>query len=419
MSQLKMTPQEAVGRIRFDSERQLFDALRGDSRIAQVAEKVRHSNQEDTTRRRLLANALRVTDRIIPSLTKRIALVKRMTHLEGAEVETFIYSSPQQSASCMRLENGDVVLLISSGLYTSLTERELLFVVGHEFGHVVYNHHQLPARAILAQQGGCDAELALKLMAWSRRAEISADRVGLLCCQDLNVAAKAFIKLSSGLSDELDDFDLQGYISQVEDLEAVSQTVRAAEDLYSTHPFNPIRIVALNRFWQSHTLCDLLGHSAATHSDQEVDSRIHELLKFMDPDAATIGNINSIACLVWGGALVAASDGHIDRAEVETLAKSVNSEVMNKARTAIHNAADPMKLIREQFSIAAQKGRHLPPPQRHAIVQQLVAVANSNGSAAAAEKTALQQICTALDVSPVFPEKIQTQYMDEFFAQMG
>ena len=96
------------------------------------------------------------------------------------------------------------------------------------------------------------------------------------------------------------DFDLQGYISQVENLEAVSQTVRATEDLYSTHPFNPIRIVALNRFWQSHTLCDLLGHSAATHSDQEVDSRIHELLQFMDPDAATIGNINSIACLVWG-----------------------------------------------------------------------------------------------------------------------
>jgi Zn-dependent protease with chaperone function len=109
----------------------------------------------------------------------------------------------------------------------------LLFVVGHEFGHVAYGHHLLPTRAILAQKGACDAERALKSMACSHRAEISADRVGLLCCQDPDVAATAFVKLPSGLSEQLVDFDLQGYVSQVADLEEVSRTVRVLEDFYS------------------------------------------------------------------------------------------------------------------------------------------------------------------------------------------
>jgi len=419
MKKVQLPPKEAAGRIRFVSEQKLFDTLCGDRLIAQVAERLRKSNAEDAHRRRLLASALRITDRIIPSLTERIAVVQQMTHLEGTEVETFIFNSSQYSASCMCLENGAVVLMISSGLYSALTERELLFVVGHEFGHVVYGHHLLPARAILAERGVCDAERALKLMAWSRRAEISADRVGLLCCQDLDVAAKAFIKLSSGLSEELVDFDLQGYVSQVTDLEEVSRTVRAVDDLYSTHPFNPIRIVALNRFWQSQTLCDLLGNAPGTQSDQDADARIHELLRFMDPDAATMGNRNVVECLVWGGFWVAASDGRIDQVELEAISKAVKSQIAIEAARAIRKAAEPLRFIRGQFDRAAVGCRRLPPPQRHAIVQQLIAVAKANLGFADKEKSTLQEICSVLGVNPAFPEKILSQYADYVFAQMN
>ena len=418
MEKMQFPPQEAIGRIRFASEQKLFDALSGDAPIAKVAEKLRNSNEEEANRRRLLANALRITDRIIPSLMQRIELVKRITHLEGTEVETFIYNSPQQSASCMRFGNGEVFLLISSGLYSNLTERELLFVVGHEFGHVVYGHHLLPARAILAQRGACDAERALKLMAWARRAEISADRVGLLCCQDLNVAAKAFIKLSSGLSEELVDFDLQGYVSQVADFEAISRTVRVVEDFHSTHPFNPIRVVSLSRFWESHTLSEFLRHSPAKHSDQAVDARIDELLRFMEPDAAISGSGNVIECLVWGGFWVAACDGRIDRVEVEALCKTVKSRNANEAAAAIHKAAEPLKLIRERFYRAAESCRRLLPPQRHAIIQQLIAIAKANLAVAAEQKATLQEICIALDVNPAFPDKILSQYADSVFAHM-
>ena len=416
MKQIQLPPNEAIDRIRFASERQLFEALSGDQLIARVADKVRKGNEEEANRRRLLANALRITDRIIPSLMERIALVKRITHLEETEVETYIHNSPHQSASCMHFENGAIFLLISSGLYTKLTERELLFVIGHEFGHVVYNHHLLPARAILAERGVCDAERALKLMSWARRAEISADRLGMLCCGDLDVAAKALIKLSCGLSEDLIEFDLPGYVSQLADIEVISRTVRAVEDFYSTHPFNPIRVVALSRFWESRTLAEFLGHSPARYSDQAVDARIDELLGFMDPDAATIQNRTALEALVWGGFWVAASDGRIDRVEVQALGKAAKSRIASEAAAAIQKAAEPLELIRERFHKAAEGCRHFPPPQRHAIIQQLIAVAKANLAVAAEEKSTLREICIALDVNPAFPEKIFWQYEDHVLA---
>jgi len=416
MKPMQRPPKEAIDRIRFVSERQLFDMLSGDELIARIAGKLRKRNAEEANRRRLLANALRITDRIIPSLMERVALVKRITHLEGTEVETYIHNSPHHSASCMHFENGGVFLLISSGLYTKLTERELLFVVGHEFGHVVYKHHLLPARAILAQRGVCDAQRALKLMAWARRAEISADRVGMLCCQDLDVAAKALIKLSCGLSEDLIEFDLPGYVSQLADIEAMSTTVRAAEDFYCTHPFNPIRVVSLSRFWESHTLAEFLGHPPNKHSDQAVDARIEELLRFMEPDAATTDNRSAVECLVWGGFWVAASDGRIDRVEVQALGKTVKSRIAIEAAAVIRKTAEPLTLIRERFHGAAKGCRHLPPHQRHAIIQQLIAVAKANLVVAAEEKSTLQKICIALDVNPAFPEKILWQYEDYVLA---
>jgi len=78
MKQVRLPPNEAIGRIRFASERQLFDAISTDEAIARAAERLRKRNEEEANRRRLLASALRITDRIIPSLMERVALVKRI-----------------------------------------------------------------------------------------------------------------------------------------------------------------------------------------------------------------------------------------------------------------------------------------------------------------------------------------------------
>ena len=61
----------------------------------------------------------------------------------------------------------------------------------------------------------------------------------------------------------------------------------------------------------------------------------------------------------------------------------------------------------------------MPAAERHAIVQQLIAVSKANLVLADRERATLQEICNALGVNPVFPEKVLSQYqVDNVFAQV-
>lgn len=405
-----MPSNESVAAIRFASEQRLFAAISKDPDMERLVKELKQHKEAEANRRRLLASALRITDSVLPSLMKAVDVAQRITHLEDADVEIYIHSDPQQSAACMYFDGGGLFVMISSGLFENLTPRQLLFVIGHEFGHVIYGHHALPARAILARERGCSAEQALRLMSWARRAEISADRVGLLCCQDLSAATRALIKLSCGLTEDRIEFDVEEYVSQMKDIERISREVRDVQDFYSTHPFNPIRVVALDYFWQSQTLSDFLGHAPARHSDQQMDERIDELLQSMEPDPAGSEPPETAECLIWGGHWVAASDGHMDQVECETVARHTDGRRAEEAAAEIRSAAEPVALIQERFRGAAESCRKMPPSDRHALMQKLIAVAKADLDVDEQEREVLREICVALDVVPTFVDKILWLY---------
>lgn len=94
----------------------------------------------------------------------------------------------------------------------------------------------------------------MKLYAWNRNAEISADRAGLLCCQSFEAAGRTFFKLSSGVTSDTLAFKLNEYVQQFVDLEQVlSSTEHDPADWYTTHPFSPLRIKSLELFNKSET----------------------------------------------------------------------------------------------------------------------------------------------------------------------
>ena len=155
------------------------------------------------------------------------------------------------------------------------------------------------------------------------------------------------------------------------------------------------------------------------HSSDEIDAGIDQLLRFMDPDAAAIENGNVLECLVWGGYWVAASDGQVDRVEVDSLQESTNPQLASAAAMAIKQSKEPLVFIQQRFHESAKQCRQLPPHQRHAMIQRMIAVAKANMSVASEEMVTLREICKALDVNPAFPEKILWQYEDFVFANYG
>jgi len=101
------------------------------------------------------------------------------------------------------------VIVISSGSVELLNADELIFLLGRELGHIKSNHvlyHMMAYSIKLVAQIISDVSLGLgnilsmplqvALMYWHRMAEFTADRAGLLTCQDMDVAAQCLIKMA-------------------------------------------------------------------------------------------------------------------------------------------------------------------------------------------------------------------------------
>ena len=89
---------------------------------------------------------------------------------------------------------------------------------------------------------------AMTVFAWSRYAEISADRAGLVCAKSLDGATRAFFKPASGLRGGEIEMRAEALLSQAGDMkdELAWVTIKDGprSDWFATHPFSPLRLRA-------------------------------------------------------------------------------------------------------------------------------------------------------------------------------
>lgn len=92
-----------------------------------------------------------------------------------------------------------------SGAIDMLTKEELDFVLGHEIGHQVCGHKpyhmflESMYMPLINTVPGGEIWVSLvrsTLLNWYRVSDFTADRIGLLACEDINVALSAMIKMS-------------------------------------------------------------------------------------------------------------------------------------------------------------------------------------------------------------------------------
>ena len=181
--------------IRYQNDRDMATELLKHPKVVRINEQLEKRQEEGPlgTRRRLLGTSVRLS-RFMAAEVHKMAdeciekLEMTMPH------ELYVYSSPQYNAACFKPEDGKLFVMFSSSLLERFEGSELKFVIGHEFGHHVYNHHEIPIGYLLGRKQRPDPRLALDLFAWSRNAEISADRAGAFCANDLNGVARSLFK---------------------------------------------------------------------------------------------------------------------------------------------------------------------------------------------------------------------------------
>lgn len=145
--------------------------------------------------------------------------------LDIPEPELYVQYSHAYNAYTAGVNRTFIVL--HSALVEDFTDEELLFVIGHECGHIKCGHvlYSMMARILLPLLEAIgQATLGLGQLAgmglvsgffeWMRQAEFSCDRAGLLVCQDPKVAFTSIMKLGCGSSRFNGEMNVDAFLEQ-------------------------------------------------------------------------------------------------------------------------------------------------------------------------------------------------------------
>lgn len=382
--------------LRYRNDKAQSDALLEEKDVKRVNDALAEHEAEGPTglRRRLLSTSVRLSRKMAPDIyTLSDECVERLSM--DIPLELYVYASPQFNAMCFKPEEGRLFVMFSSALLESFTPKELQFVMGHEFGHHVYDHHAIPIGYIVKGRNRPDPKLALRLFAWSRNAEISADRAGAYCCQDFPSVASALFKLASGLTGDTVKFDLEEFLQQVDDMQAFDDEPGqgASEgDWFSTHPFSPLRVKALRLFFASN-LMDKSGTSL-----DELDVGVQRLMSLMEPsylDGKTDTAIAMRQLLFAGSIVVANAANGISEKEIAAFEKYFEKgEFSDKLNP---------KRIKDQLPQRISRAKdNCTETQCMQVIRDLCVIAMADGDVVDAEYDVLNQIADGLGVSRTF-----------------
>ncbi|MFI2708454.1 M48 family metallopeptidase, partial [Nocardioides sp. CER28] len=175
---------------------------------------------ERAVRLAVLGDAVRADERQFARVHR--LLVDMATVLDVPQLpEIYVANNPLTNAVTIGMDKPLIVL--NSGLVDLLNDDELAFVIAHELGHVLSGHavyQTLLQRLLLLSMGFASIPIGglglrvivAALMEWSRKAELSADRAGLLGVQDPAVALRVHMQLASG--GHAGDLDPTSFLAQ-------------------------------------------------------------------------------------------------------------------------------------------------------------------------------------------------------------
>ncbi|MFK8030417.1 MAG: M48 family metallopeptidase [Gammaproteobacteria bacterium] len=387
-----MTPEQ----IRCANDLAMYETLLKNRDVVKVNEHIAKRQEEGPagTRRRLLGTSVRLSRRMAPDVHRMADECIEMLEMKIPH-ELYVYSSPQFNAACFKPENDQLFVIFSSSLLEAFTGSELRFVIGHEFGHHVYRHHDIPIGYLLNGRAKPDPRLALDLFAWSRYAEISADRAGAHCAKDLNGVAKALFKLASGLTSKVIEFSFDDFLKQVDEMQ-VEDTAPGnkapQEDWFSTHPFSPMRVKALKFFHES-----VLATEGGLSKD-ELEVAVQGVMSLMEPSyiEGRTDTAEAMRRLLFAGAVAVAdaADG-ISEKEIAVFEQFFGRDSFND-RLSVEKIKEElpnrMSAVKEAASVT----------QRMQVLRDLCIVARAEGPINEAERATLDQVADGLEISRSF-----------------
>lgn len=392
-----LTPIQAV---RYVGDVEGERALLEDDDLRPLIDRANELITREGVRKRILSSAVRIDEDILPTLHEAISQICARARIDR-EVECFVSECPSIQAAVINL-NERVIIILGSAAIERLAREELEFVIGHELGHVAYDHMQIPVNYLIRYEDDLTPKQKFRLMSWSRQCEISADRAGLVCCNSLDAAANAYFKTESGLSIAGLQVNALRLANQFDHLRDVLWQEGSEDLAMLTHPLGPLRMKALILFWRNEAAKKYIPAAAGGTSSESCDKEIGHLLSFMDPMAVR-GDLAVdpllVPYLLWGGLYIAAANSKIVKSEIETLVDVVGESNVHKAL----EGGKSKKLFREKFAEAVKnRTRPLSAIDVHKIFEAMILVAAADGKLDLEERTALHDLASIMGISTAY-----------------
>lgn len=260
------------------ADRAALNSLRALPGFDEVLRKVMGQIGERGVRQLFTANAVKVGPRQRPKLDALLTdVLETMDWTERPE----LYVSQTPVANAMAVGFQRPFIVVNSGAIEILDRDEQRVILGHELGHIMSGHPTYTTLALIILNIGFSnipllglitLPIQLALLEWYRKAELSADRAGLLATQDPRSSMQLFMRFAGGppLDDET---NLDEFMRQAEEYEsggnALDGIFRVLNVAFRTHPFNTVRAGELQRWIRDGAYDRIIGGNYPRRGDDD------------------------------------------------------------------------------------------------------------------------------------------------------
>lgn len=267
------------------ADRTALTALRRLKGFDQILKVLSGMLRERQHRLLYLASAVQVGPRQFADLD---ALLDDCVQVLDAPVRPELFVSQTPIANAYTIGMDTPFIVVTSGMYDLMTHDEMRFVLGHELGHALSGHavyrtmlmHLMRLASSLGfipLGGWALRAIVAALLEWQRKSELSGDRAGLLCGQDLDVAIRVELKLAAG--NHVDKLDSQAFLAQAREYERSGDMRDGLLKLLNlelqSHPFSVLRAAALTKWVDTGGYGAILAGDYPRRADDD-KTRLHE-----------------------------------------------------------------------------------------------------------------------------------------------
>jgi len=360
-------------------------------------------------RERLIKEGIRLNERLSPRIYRVFSEVCQALEL-AAQAEVFCLPSPEVNAFAIldiRQSGTSSIIGVTAAALERLEDLELRSILGHELGHILFGNNRLDA-LLSIDKNNPDLTVLPALgeslfLRWRKKAEISADRVGLLASRDFRSTAVSLLKATFGLSEKNLNLDIEALVGQVDEIKGRPELM---EEAFASHPLLPIRLKALELFSRSDKARrNGFPVDGPLLADNELEDAVDALVRLTRRYPYKPVHQAIMRVVALGGALLLSADRDVADEEVKLLVQILHRWFTDDPQDEIvTDRAEIERRLPESIAIVNKEGDL---DDKRFVLSRLADIALADGALIDAESSVILHIAQLLEV----PGKIAFQTM--------